>query len=447
MKKNVTQCIFDLIILASRRRLVRIWLCKLIGIYGKLKKSKFTNNEIAEISSINPRICNGEIKNRLNLLIPALSQKYFFGGTDTALQVFQSLSKYFEVVRIIVTDEFLIDIKPDQFYYNWPIVSLNEESPLVSHIVIAGKRLNKTIAIHSQDYFMATAWWTAKNAYALLCWQKETFHEIVHRRIIYFIQDYEPGFYSWSSRFILAKATYDHTERTIAIINSHWLCEYLHSQKHEFFKEYVFQPCLNLNLALKRSKIKYFTKKKILLIYGRPSTDRNAFYIILEALKIWVKKYDGASEWKIISAGESFKSINLGGSCQLRCVGKISLDDYEDLLSSSAIGISLMISPHPSYPPLEMAAFGVRVLTNNFSNKKLSDISSYLISMDNMEPENISRIIGSMAVAFDKLDGSNRVVYKSQIDWSGDFINPEKNSNTWIVDAATELLKSEGQTL
>ena len=40
--------------------------------------------------------------------------------------------------------------------------------------------------------------------------------------------------------------------------------------------------------------------------------------------------------------------------------------------AGSAIGISLMVSPHPSYPPLEMAHLGMLVLTNGFGAKDLS---------------------------------------------------------------------------
>lgn len=42
-------------------------------------------------------------------------------------------------------------------------------------------------------------------------------------------------------------------------------------------------------------------------------------------------------------------------------------------------GISLMSSPHPSYPPLEMSVFGIKVITNNYSNKDLSSLTVILL--------------------------------------------------------------------
>jgi hypothetical protein len=39
------------------------------------------------------------------------------------------------------------------------------------------------------------------------------------------------------------------------------------------------------------------------------------------------------------------------------------------------VGLSLMYTPHPSYPPLDLAASGAVVVTNKFANK--TDLSQY----------------------------------------------------------------------
>ena len=49
-----------------------------------------------------------------------------------------------------------------------------------------------------------------------------------------------------------------------------------------------------------------------------------------------------------------------------------------------------MSSPHPSYPPLEMSEFGVRVITNNYANKDLSVFNKNIISVSNVSPDNIA---------------------------------------------------------
>jgi hypothetical protein len=48
-----------------------------------------------------------------------------------------------------------------------------------------------------------------------------------------------------------------------------------------------------------------------------------------------------------------------------------------------------MVSPHPSYPPLEMAAFGMRVVTNGFLDRDLSARSQNIVSVLVPTPERL----------------------------------------------------------
>jgi hypothetical protein len=65
-----------------------------------------------------------------------------------------------------------------------------------------------------------------------------------------------------------------------------------------------------------------------------------------------------------VSVGELHRDIRLARGVILQSKGKLSLEEYAACLEDAAIGLSLMVSPHPSYPPLEMAEFSVRVITN-----------------------------------------------------------------------------------
>ena len=108
------------------------------------------------------------------------------------------------------------------------------------------------------------------------------------------------------------------------------------------------------------------------MVYGRPGIPRNAFPAIVDGLRAWRASDSNATGWNIISVGEAHPDIDLGGGSTLHSIGKLDLDAYAALLRGSAIGVSLMVSPHPSYPPLEMAHLGMLVLTNGFGAKDLS---------------------------------------------------------------------------
>ena len=53
---------------------------------------------------------------------------------------------------------------------------------------------------------------------------------------------------------------------------------------------------------------------------------------------------------------------------------------YAELVGSVDLGLCLMSTPHPSYPPLDLAASGAVVVTNSFGNKEnLQQYSSNLL--------------------------------------------------------------------
>jgi len=441
MQKSLTHATVRLLARMSRYRPVQAWLHRVASAYKQTLTSSALppGVEIPEIMPIDARPAKEQQGTRINLFIPALSSQHVFGGIETALQVFDVLRHHFDHVRIIVTDEASPEPLSGAYYGQWPIIALDSDPLDQSHIVAAGSRWGKTLPVHAQDYFMATAWWTAHNAFSILAWQQRQHPLIDRRRLVYLIQDFEPGFYPWSTRYMLAQATYTESERTIAVINSHWLADYLLVQGHRFSVQKVLHPQLHPKLISTRNSLEHFQKEKLLLVYGRPRTDRNAFALIVAALCLWVKGYPAASEWQVLSAGEHFAPIELGQGCQLKSVGKLGIDAYASLLSRSAVGLSLMISPHPSYPPLEMAAFGVRVVTNGFANKDLSRLSSFLTSVDQPGPASLCQALSGLVRDFDAHESVS--VARTDIDWTDKFLQSTTPSSKWMPEIATALLR------
>ena len=95
---------------------------------------------------------------------------------------------------------------------------------------------------------------------------------------------------------------------------------------------------------------------------------------------------------KILSIGSSIGKITLADGQRLQTAGKMTLDDYAALMHRASVGVSLMCSPHPSYPPLEMAAFGITTITNSFVTKDLSAIP-HITSLDSLSIEGLANAI------------------------------------------------------
>jgi hypothetical protein len=235
------------------------------------------------------------------------------------------------------------------------------------------------------DRFVATAWWTAALASEIQQWQINEFALSLTPRFVYLIQDYEPGFYPWSARYALADATYRNSERVIAIFNTRILRHFFECEGYSFKEAYEFDPRLSEQLRQLRNQAMTLRRERRILVYGRPSVARNAFQIIVEGLRRFVEAHP-ENDWVFISAGEAHPPIELGGGRLLNSVGKLTIEQYAQELGRCSIGISLMISPHPSYPPLEMAAFGMQVLTNRYKSKDLSMLAPNIHSLNEVSP-------------------------------------------------------------
>ena len=343
---------------------------------------------------------------RLTLLLPGLSERHVFGGIATALQLFDRLRAAFAEARIVVLDEREVAPRRDAWYSDWPVFSLADvadRDPEGPHVVVAGDRYGRTVPVREGDRFVATIWWSAHLAHALLDWQERSFGP-AERRLAYLIQDYEPGFYPWSARSALADATYRRPERTLAVINSGFLARYLDVQGIGFARSWVFEPQLNPGLRPHLRPGGLLTKQRTVLVYGRPGTERNAFPLLVAGLQQWVAENEGSVNWRVVSAGEPHAEVDLGRGLRLESLGKLPLDAYAQLLGTSAVGVSLMVSPHPSYPPLEMAAFGCRVVTNRFSTKNLSTLGERIQSVDRLDPAGLAAAI-ARACALAESDG------------------------------------------
>lgn len=383
---------------------------------------------VAEVQPIGVRRLNNYENKRLNLLIPSLNMEDVFGGIATALKFYKLLCEKicFDMRVIIINAELISDSMVDMTGFE--IVSCESDSISSKQIVSFGNRNDKTIPIGKNDIFMATAWWTAYTIFPVIKWQKEEYNQKIHP-LIYFIQDYEPGFYKWSSRYLMADSTYKSDVPTIGIFNSKLLYDFFIKNGYIFEDQYFFEPVLNDKLKEELNNIRYERKKQI-LVYGRPGTERNAFELIVESLKEWTRKYDKSKEWTVLSAGELFEDIELSESQVLHAIGKVSLEEYARTMLESKIGISLMVSPHPSYPPLEMSTFGMKVITNIYDNKDLSSFNENIVSVNNCSSDTISSKLIELCEN-EKLD--NKIITDSDY-----FINEDVWDN--IILKLTEKL-------
>jgi hypothetical protein len=129
------------------------------------------------------------------------------------------------------------------------------------------------------------------------------------------------------------------------------------TEKYRFSQTFYVPFELNERI---RERLASIPREPIMLVYGRPTVARNAFELICAALIIWQQRDPiRSSRWSIVFLGEDFPDSLIYPVQNARVGGKARLEDYADYLNRAPVGVSLMVSSHPSYPPLEMAQAGL----------------------------------------------------------------------------------------
>ncbi len=357
--------------------------------FTEISALRNSNPDVREIHPMRGSLGRHQAQ-RITLLLPGLSEKHTFGGISTALEFLEGFAPHCPNLRIVVTDESALPKGESARFPGWHIRPLHDSDHLGRSIVLAQDRDTTPLALGPQEVWVATAWWTAHLAASLSQQQAQLWAQ-AQRPFIYLIQDFEPGFYPWSARYMLANATYTQSSPYVPVFNTRLLHDFFVVQGYPVQGGLWFNPVLNSGIR-QHLMGPPVDRQKRLLVYGRPTVERNAFPLIVMALKALVAQH-AVQGWTFVSAGEPHAPVDLGQGSQLIALGKLSLHDYAQELRQCYAGLSLMVSPHPSYPPLEMAACGMRVVTNHYGPKNLSQWSNLITSVDNPHPQALAQAL------------------------------------------------------
>lgn len=323
---------------------------------------------------------DGENTPRITLVLPLLQQGSDFGGTATGIDIFARLFLKLSAkapidLRVIVTD----------------VVAETDVSIIINRAAKAGLAIKPSqielvqsprepIAVRAHEVFMTYNWWVTLN-FAKLRDQQSAMFAAPPKPLVWLMQDYEPAFSAFSSAHMLSRAAYDTSEPLWGVINSSNLANYIEAVGHRPTRRFVFEPVISDALRPYLDRVDSSPRSRRVLVYGRPNVERNCFPALIRGLRAWVRDYPEFADWEVISAGVPHDPVDLGSGRKLVSVGKLSLDDYAQMLLGCSAGVSLMASPHPSYPPLEMAHFGLRTVTNSYFCKDLSAFHPNILSV------------------------------------------------------------------
>jgi hypothetical protein len=341
----------------------------------------------------------------LNVLIPGMATRSMSGGPNTAINLTYRLAEYGIPIRYISTDLPMDDDHEGLWQHFRSLTGIHVRYSNVE--ITCGCNRAQSLPIGENDVFFGTAWWTVQMIkHALPLTRKKKF--------IYIIQEFEPGLYRWSTEYALALETYGLNFH--AIINESLLAEHLCTNAVGRFSESgfidqcaVFEPAVD-DRKFHPKLAPNLNQRRRLLFYARPNAPRNLYELGILALKRAVERRAFSPEhWEFCSIGEEIAPVDLGRGMVVQPQGWLDYESYAQLLRNSDVGLSLMLSPHTSYPPLEMAASGMVVVTNVFGVKtetRLRRLSANILPVH----ATLDSIVEGLAVAADRArDYSSRL--------------------------------------
>lgn len=287
-------------------------------------------------------------------------------------------------------------------------------------VLYVGDRANP-VAISQQDIFVATCWWTAHIAHRAV-------REMGGDKFIYLIQEFEPMFYPAGSFFALAEEAYQLPH--YAIFSTDILHDYFAQQRVGIFANSngsglptsaVIRNAVN-TFAVNEEELRSRKGRK-LLFYARPeqhNNARNVFELGALALRETVREgWFDPREWQFHGVGGMYRynDIPLHGQAQLKMMPGRSLPKFKKLLPQYDVGLSLMLTPHTSLMPLDMAAAGLIAVTNTYATKtreRMSAISENIIAV----PPTLNGLKAGLVAALKRVDNFAARVEASQLNWS-----------------------------
>jgi len=354
-------------------------------------------------------------QSRVNLLIPTLDARYFFGGYVTKLALAQRLAEGGTRVRIILVDF----CKDDPELWRKRLRRFNLGS-IVDDVEFAYAYDRSTpLDIHPADAFVATTWWTAHIAHNAV-------NQLGRERFVYLIQEYEPFTFPMGSFAALAAETYSFPH--YALFSTEFLREFFRVQQIGVFSESrkagelssaAFRNAIT-DVGPLRREILAARRSRRLLFYGRyeKHAARNMFELGILALLRSKSEgaFDATWEFTAIGGGGRARSVKLGAGGKMRLVPRSDPDSYRRILLEHDVGLSLMYTPHPSLVPIEMATAGMIVVTNTFANKTAESLTEISRNLLPVEPT-IDALTAGLHEAVRRSHDLDARVENASVDW------------------------------
>ncbi len=375
---------------------------------------------------------------RVNVLLPQLDPLIMFGGYISCLQFIRKVQESGFRVRILLCESASFDREAVE-------AKLRSNPPLRQAVVDSeveniSLRTN-SVVISPADAFVCYSVWTGLKAHHLA--------RAVDKEFIFFLQEYESIFHPHDCCYAIAGHVYGLPHR--AIFNTSLLADYFRSKGLGVFGLYQgeeleahqvsYQHALTPASPPSLDQLAQRTTRRLLL-YGRPEAHarRNLFEIALLGLRIAIKEGAFDEDWEFFGVGTLGPEydVDLGFDRTLRLSGTLPQADYGAALREFDVGLSLMLAPHPSILPFEMASAGQIVVTNTFESRTAEVLRGISANIEPCGPDPYSVAMALIKAVGRVSDHAGRIEGAS-FDWVR---NWDDSFNEDTMDRISAILKA-----
>lgn len=336
---------------------------------------------------------------RVSLVTDSIGDGSLFGGVGTALLLAAQLANRMNAtLRIVTRTEVPSASNAAQILRAYGIELRHEIQLKFSPAAAEGVDSEAGTAtagldIHPDETFITTSWWTTA----------ATLPSVPHASIIYLLQEDERMFYPFGDDRVQCERILNNQDIRF-VVNTRLLYDHLIADGLGHLKRSGswFEPAFPKALFHERQREP--GGKNRFFFYARPNNQRNLFHFGLNVINRAVDEgIIDLDRWDILLVGKYIPNVTFGdGYIPKRCEG-LDWEAYAELAGTIDLGLCLMYTPHPSYPPLDLAASGAVVVTNKFANKQdLSHYSRNIICAELNTEASLDALRAGVALAEDR---------------------------------------------
>ena len=364
----------------------------------------------AALEPLRTFVLPAQSRRRVSIVTDSISKGSLFGGVGTALILGTLLANRMGAdLRIITRTEPPV---PDNVDHVLSVYGIKLRREMQFCFAPPGQP-KRTIDLLPEETWLTTSWWTTA----------ATLPSVAAERIVYLLQEDERMFYPFGDDHLrCAQVLRNEQIRTVLntrLLRDHFAADgFANLRDHALHFEPAFPP------QVFRPLPKPAGAKPRFVFYARPNNPRNLFYLGLEVIDdAVVQGVLDPAVWDIIFVGKDIPDVRLAGEHAPQRRENLGWSDYAELIGGADLGLSLMYTPHPSYPPLDLVASGAVVVTNRHGIKQ--DLERYSANAICCEADRAALLEGLRRGVALALDG------------------PQRSAN----HAATQVARDWGETL